>query len=247
MILLDIEGTTTSVKFVSETLFPYACRKLESYLHKYFREPEVQSVIQQLHLQHKAEESQGLQPPTWIDNRDDQSRLRSCVEYCKWLMARDSKSTTLKTLQGKLWQEGYADGELQGQVYPDVPPAFKRWRLQKREICIYSSGSILAQRLLFRSTAFGDMTPLISAFFDTGVGAKTDMKSYRKIAQSLLRSPRDFLFISDAVKEVTAALDTGMQAILCYRDAQDSQPKDIALIHSLDEVFPEWSSYYKFD
>ncbi len=218
--------------------FPYARRKLESYLRNYSTESEIESVIQQLHLQHKAEEGQGLQLPQWIDIWDDQSRLRLCVEYCKWLMAKDSKATTLKYLEGKVWQEGYANGELYGQVYPDVPPAFKRWR--KREICIYSSGSILAQQLLFRSTAYGDMTPLFSAFFDTHIGAKTDMESYRKIAKPILRIPRNILFISDSVKEVTAALDTGMQALLCYRDAQSSgQQKANTLIHGLDEVFPD--------
>jgi enolase-phosphatase E1 len=190
-------------------------------------------------MQQKAEEGQGLQPPNWIEDYDDQSRLRSCAEYCKWLMAKDSKATTLKSLQGKVWQEGYANGELHGQVYPDVPAAFKCWQLQKRKICLYSSGSILAQRLLFRSTAYGDLTPLIFAFFDTGVGAKTDLESYRNIAQSILHSPHDFLFISDSMTEVTAALDTGMQAIFCYRDAHLSRPqKATALIHGLDEVFP---------
>lgn len=210
IILLDIEGTTTPLEFVYETLFPYADDKLESYLFKHFREPEIESVLQQLHMQQKAEEGQGLQPPNWIGDCDDQSRLRSCAEYCKWLMAKDSKATTLKSLQGKVWQEGYANGELHGQVYPDVPAAFKRWQLQKRKICLYSSGSILAQRILFRSTAYGDLTPLIFAFFDTGVGAKTDLESHRKIAQSILHSPHDFLFISDSMTEVTVALDTGM-------------------------------------
>lgn len=95
-------------------------------------------------------------------------------------------------------------------MYPDVPAAFKHWQLQKHKICLYSSGSILAQRILFRSTAYGDLTPLIFAFFDTGVGAKTDLESHRKIAQSILHGPHDFLFISDSMTEVTAALDTGM-------------------------------------
>jgi enolase-phosphatase E1 len=237
-ILLDIEGTTTPVEFVYKTLFPYASRALESFLHEHFKEPDIKSAIQQLYSQYQVDKGKGLQPPAWIDEHDE-SRLHSCAEYCRWLMEKDNKSTPLKSLQGKVWQEGYATGELRGQVYADVPRAFKRWRLQKREICIYSSGSALAQQLLFRSTGSGDLTPLISAFFDISIGGKTETESYRKIAQSLRRSPSDFLFISDAVKEVRAANDAGMQAILCDRELEASQPQEAkALIHSFDEVFP---------
>jgi enolase-phosphatase E1 len=240
IIVLDIEGTTTPVEFVYKTLFPYANRKLESFLREHFREPEVESLIQQFYSQHQADERQGLQPSAWIDDEHDESRMRSCVEYCRWLMARDSKSTPLKSLQGKIWQEGYALGELHGQVYADVPPAFNRWRQQKREICIYSSGSVLAQQLLFRSTSYGDLTTRISAFFDTRIGAKTETESYRKIAEALTHSPRDLLFISDAMKEVRAACDAGMQAIICDRNVQAPQPEEAkTVIHSFDEVFPE--------
>jgi enolase-phosphatase E1 len=239
IIVLDIEGTTTPVEFVYKTLFPYVNRKFESFLREHFREPEVESLIQQLYSQHQADERQGLQPSAWIDDEHDESRMRSCVEYCRWLMARDSKSTPLKSLQGKIWQEGYGLGELHGQVYADVPPAFNRWHLQKREICIYSSGSVLAQQLLFRSSCYGDLTPRISAFFDTRIGAKTETESYRKIAEALTHSPRDLLFISDAVKEVRAACDAGMQAIICDRDVQAPQPEEAkTVIHSFDEVFP---------
>jgi enolase-phosphatase E1 len=239
IIVLDIEGTTTPVEFVYKILFPYANRKFESFLREHFREPEVESLIQQLYSQHQGDERQELQPSAWIDDEHDESRMRSCVEYCRWLMARDSKSTPLKSLQGKIWEEGYALGELQGQVYADVPPAFSRWRLQKREICIYSSGSVLAQQLLFRSTSYGDLTPQILAFFDTRIGAKTETESYRKIAQALTHNPRDLLFISDAMKEVRAASDAGMQAIICDRDLHAPQPEGTkTVIHSFDELFP---------
>jgi enolase-phosphatase E1 len=123
----------------------------------------------------------------------------------------------------KIWEEGYALRELHGQVYADVPPAFSRWRLQKREICIYSSGSVLAQQLLFRSTS----------------GAKTETYSYRKIAEALTHNPHDLLFISDAVKEVRAASDAGMQAIICDRDVQAPKSEEAkTVIYSFDEVFP---------
>jgi enolase-phosphatase E1 len=227
------------VDFVYKTLFPYASRKLESFILEHFREPEITSLIRQLHMQHDVDDRQGLQPPSWIDEQGE-SRLRSCIEFCKWLMAKDSKATPLKSLQGKIWEAGYVKGELQGEVYPDVPPAFTRWRLQRREICIYSSGSVLSQQLLFHSIPSGDLTPLIAAFFDTRVGAKTETESYLRIAQSLTRSPHNFLFISDVVKEVVAANDAGMQAILCNRDVHASQSQEPnILIHSFDEILSE--------
>ena len=241
IILLDIEGTTTPVEFVYQTLFPYASRKLESFLRQHFRQPEITSLIQDLHTQHQIDERQGLRPSAWMDDSEG-SRLRSAVAYCRWLMAKDSKCAALKSLQGKIWQAGYASGELHGRVYADVPPAFERWRRQKREICIYSSGSVLAQQLLFRSLASGDLTRHIAAFFDTSAGAKTESESYRKITQSLGRNPCDFLFISDAVKEAKAAHGAGMQAILCNRDVHSSQSPEIKMfiiIHSLDEIFPD--------
>lgn len=235
IILLDIEGTTTPVDFVCQTLFPYARRNLEPFLREHFCEPEITSLIQDLHTQHQVDERQGLQTSAWMDEPYE-LRLRSGVAYCQWLMGNDSKCTALKSLQGKIWQEGYAKGDLHGRVYADVPPAFERWRRQKREICIYSSGSVLAQQLLFSSIASGDLTPQIAAFFDTSVGAKTESESYRKIAESLARDPCDFLFISDAAKEVKAAHDAGMQAIRCNRDVRLSQSPEV--IHSFDEIFP---------
>lgn len=138
---------------------------------------------------------------------------------------------------GKDLGRGIRLGELLGQVYADVPPAFSRWRQQKREICIYSSGSILAQQLLFRSTSYGDLTPQISAFFDTRIGTKTETESYKKI-EALTHNPHDLLFISDSVKEVRAACDAGMQAIICYCYVQAPQSEEgKTVIHRFDEVF----------
>jgi enolase-phosphatase E1 len=155
-------------------------------------------------------------------------------------MSKDIKYTTLKSLQGKIWEEGYNMGKLRGIVYPDVPPAFYRWRQQKRQICIYSSGSVLAQQLLFRSVACRDLTPYIAMFFDTRIGTKTETQSYKKIAESLACNPCNILFISDTMKEVKAAHEAGMQAILCDRDLKASQSPEanIVIVRSFDEVFP---------
>lgn len=217
VILLDIEGTTTPVDFVYKTLFAYASRRVESFVREHFGETEIQSLAVELRSQHQQDENDGLNPPAWNDETD-KSRLDSSVAYVRWLVSRDSKSTPLKTLQGKIWQEGYERGELHGEVYADVPQAFVRWKRQGRGICIYSSGSVLAQQLLFRTTAAGDLTQYISAFFDTRIGVKTECDSYRRIAESLGRSATEVLFVSDAIKEVEAARLASMQAMLCLRD-----------------------------
>ena len=126
---------------------------------------------------------------------------------------------------------------MRGEVFSDVPIAFERWRRQKRIICIYSSGSVLAQQLLFRTTTSGDLTSYISTFFDTLVGIKTDPASYEKIAASLSRAPGEFLFISDAVKEIEAAQSVGMQAILC--DRASSPPTAGGVIHSFGGILAD--------
>jgi len=235
VILLDIEGTTTPINFVYQTLFPYANRKLKSFLRERRQDTEIRALLKDLRAQHELDERAGLQPPAWPGAEEPQ--LRSIIAYGQWLIARDSKCTPLKSLQGKIWQQGFASGELRGEVYPDVPIAFERWRRQKRIICIYSSGSVLAQQLLFRTTDSGDLTSYITAFFDTRVGAKSEMASYKKIAASLSHVPQQFLFISDAVKEVEAAQSAGMQVLLCERNSSASSPATTgAVISNFDSV-----------
>lgn len=242
IILLDIEGTTTPVDFVYQTLFPYAFRRLHSFLQEHFQEPETKLLIQQLYLQHQTDERHELKPPAWIDG-SDQLQLHSCVAYAQWLMNKNSKIAALKALQGKIWQEGYKTGELQGQVYADVPQAFERWRGQKRKICIYSSGSVLAQQILFSTTKLGNLIPYITAFFDSNIGPKTEIESYRKIAESLRRIPHDFLFVSDTKEEVDAAFDAEMQVVLCDRVHGHLQiqrsPNAKKVISSFDQIFPD--------
>jgi len=239
VLLLDIEGTTTPVDFVDKTLFPYASRKVEVFLLEHFRDHETQLVLAELAAQHQRDEREGPRPPAW-NQETDEARLRSTVAYVRWLIAKDSKCTPLKTLQGKIWQQGYTNGELHGEVYADVPPAFARWRRQGREICIYSSGSVLAQQLLFRSTTAGDLTADISAFYDTAIGPKTESASYRRIVESRRRAASEVLFISDTIKEIDAARLAGLQATLCVRDSigtNDHSPH--GTIRTFDEVMPD--------
>jgi enolase-phosphatase E1 len=239
VILLDIEGTTTPADFVYKTLFPYGSSKLEPFLREYANDPEVESIVRDLHRQQEDDERAGLHPPSWREPSEEE-RVLSSIAYAQWLMSRDSKCTPLKTLQGKIWEFGYANGELKGEVYPDVPRAFERWRRKNKKICIYSSGSALAQQLLFRNTPLGDLTAYISVFFDTRVGAKTEAESFKKIALSFFYAPAEFLFVSDVEKEITAARSAGMQALLCVRNpAADSSHTADGVIQTFDEMFPE--------
>ena len=237
-ILLDIEGTTTPIDFVAKTLFPYASRKLEVFLRNNCADAEVRALVEGLRAQHTHDARSGSKPPSWVEDSEEE-RLRSSAAYGQWLIAHDSKCTPLKALQGKIWQQGYANGELRGEVYPDVPVAFERWKRRGKRIYIYSSGSVLAQKLLFGTVVTGDLTPYISAFFDTHVGAKVETESYRKIGATVSQEPGSLLFLSDAVKEIEAARLAGMQALLCEREGDSSAAGSRAdVIHDFKEIFP---------
>ena len=152
-------------------------------------------------------------------------------------MEQDRKSTGLKSLQGKIWDEGYRAGDLRGEVYPDVPPALLRWRRQGIDIAIFSSGSIQGQRSLFTNTTAGDLTPFIRAYFDTTTGPKHTPDSYARIAAALERSPSEVLFLSDIGAELDAALAAGMQTALCVRTPGSSPPTGAhPVIRMFDQV-----------
>jgi enolase-phosphatase E1 len=209
-VLLDIEGTTTPIAFVHQTLFGHARARVREYLERHWNDPEVRADVARLQAEHAAESSQPA-PPPWHDH------AAAVVTYVHWLMDRDEKSTGLKSLQGRIWEEGYRAGDLKGEVYPDVPPALERWRRQGIDIAIFSSGSVQAQRSLFRNTAAGDLTRFIRAYFDTTTGPKTAPTSYARIAAALERSPSEVLFLSDITAELDAARTAGMQTALCVR------------------------------
>ena len=217
VILLDIEGTTTPIDFVYQVLFPYARQHVQSYLAQHW--DEAQTDLAQLQTEHAADVQHGLQPPTLHS-----SQLESVVAYLHWLMEQDRKSTPLKSLQGKLWKVGYESGELKSQMFADVPPALIHWQQQGQRICIFSSGSVLAQKLLFTYTEFGDLSGFISGWFDTNIGAKREAESYRRIAEALQYEPREMAFISDVTTELAAAQEAGMQPFLALRPGNPPQP-----------------------
>ena len=233
VILLDIEGTTTPVEFVYEVLFPYARTHLREFVQQQHETLALE--IRELRNEHGMDRQRGLDPPAWVDGSSDSS-LPSVIAYVEWLMDRDRKSTALKSLQGKIWEEGYRSGELRSQVYPDVPVAFARWSRQQRDICIFSSGSILAQRLLFAHTFAGDLTCFIRDYFDTTVGAKTLEESYRGIASALQVPTSGMVFVSDTIKELEAAQFAGMKTFLCVRSARGELAAGQPIVHTFDEI-----------
>ena len=241
-IVVDIEGTTTPVAFVYRILFPYARSHVQQFIVRHSTTAEVRADIARLRTEHAAESEHQQRPPpppVWrADSPDDE--IASVVAYVHWLMDRDRKSTGLKSLQGKIWEAGYRTGELRGQVFADVPPALARWRRQERDVSIFSSGSVHAQKLLFSHSTAGDLTPCLRAYFDTTSGPKNEAQSYQRIAAALERSPSEMLFLSDVAAELDAAQQAGMRAALCVRShgapvAAGAHP----IFHSFDEVFPD--------
>ena len=236
-IVLDIEGTTTPIAFVHDVLFPYARTHLVEFLRADWASPGVVEAVRRLSAEHAGDLAAGEHPPAWImDSTHDP--IASVAAYCGWLMDRDRKSPGLKTLQGLIWECGYQAGTLRGIVFPDVAPAMRRWTAAGLDIAIYSSGSELAQRRLFESTTEGDLTPLVTAFFDTAIGGKTEPESYRRIAARLGRRPGDVLFVSDLTREIAAAREAGLDVRLSRRPGNAPQPGADAFrqITSLDEI-----------
>lgn len=200
-ILTDIEGTTSSISFVTETLFPYARLRMADYV--------------------------AAHPETMVDVPGDDP----LATLLGW-MDVDAKETPLKTLQGLIWAEGYADGTLRGHVYPDAVAGLRRWHAAGLALYVFSSGSIAAQKLIFGHSVAGDLAPLFSGYFDTTAGPKRAAASYAKIADATGLSAGDILFLSDTPAEIAAAREAGMAALLIDRDGRAGD------ISTFDEVRP---------
>jgi enolase-phosphatase E1 len=236
-ILLDIEGTTTPIAFVADVLFPYARRHLRRHLEQLAASPDYASVLDQLRTEHAGDERAGEPVAAWVD-APPAARLESAAGYAEWLMDRDRKSTALKILQGTLWEKGYQRGELVGEVFADVPPALARWQAEGVQVGIFSSGSVLAQQLLFRHSSAGDLTPFLRWYFDTTTGKKADRASYQRIASAMNMRPESIVFLSDVVAELDAARDAGLSTRLSIRpgNAPPPLPHDHPSIRTFDEI-----------
>jgi enolase-phosphatase E1 len=218
VLLLDIEGTVTPISFVHDILFPFARSHVKEFLIQHSTEAEVQTDIAAIVREHSVDVEKGENPPDVAAESID-----SLVSYVNWLIDRDRKSSALKSLQGKIWEQGYCDGSLKAPLFEDVVPNLRRLRANQLSVAIFSSGSVFAQKLLFAHTETGDHTDLIDEYFDTGVGSKGDAESYRKIAGHLKVSPEKTIFVSDVVSELKAASKIGMVTLLCVRPANPPQ------------------------
>jgi enolase-phosphatase E1 len=236
MVLLDIEGTTTPIEFVTDVLFPFARARVRAFLEERAADGDVQGDLEALRHEHAREVAGAERPPAWRGEPEG-ARIDSAIDFVHWLMDRDRKATALKSLQGRIWADGYRVGELRGQVYADVPRALERWRKQGRRCAIFSSGSVLAQRLLFASSTAGDLTAGIDAYFDTSVGPKREAASYRRIATALSQPVDVVLFVSDVEEELDAARDAGMRTALCVRAELPGVPRH-PVVRSLEAVLP---------
>lgn len=225
--LLDIEGTTTPIDFVTTVLFPFARQHMSNYFSQSLNDPVARLQLVSDCCALAEEHSGDADAPEWLDKPDPQGAL----PFIYWLMDRDRKSTGLKSIQGRIWEEGYRTGRLQGVVYPDVWPAVRRWKGRGAGVYIYSSGSVLAQKLIFSHLPEGDMTRLIDGYFDTATGQKRDSDSYAKIAKALDMPPGEIMFLSDVEAEVDAAKSAGFRATLVCRGP--ARPDSIATFDEL--------------
>ncbi len=207
-ILTDIEGTTSSISFVKDVLFPYARRELPRFVREHGHDPEVRHWLDVVATEHGAICDDAVIVETlqgWID--------------------QDRKHTALKALQGRIWMAGYRSRDFTAHMYPDVAPQLRAWHDAGHRLAVYSSGSVPAQKLLFGNSDAGDLSALFSDYFDTEAGHKRDADSYRLIADSLHRSPGDILFLSDVVAELDAARDAGLRTVLVDRREDYPEPR----------------------
>ena len=218
-IVTDIEGTTSSIGFVHEVLFPYAARHLPDFVREHESAPAVAALLDEVRTEAK-EPYAGVEQVVGI--------------LLQWI-AEDRKATPLKTLQGLVWEHGYRSGDFTGHVYADTAPAMHRWSDRGARIYIYSSGSVKAQQLLFGHSDAGDLTPLIDGYFDTHIGNKRDAASYRRITEEIGLPAEEILFLSDTPQELDAAADAGMKTMqLAREEAAQSSRHPVA--RDFDEV-----------
>jgi enolase-phosphatase E1 len=220
-VVTDIEGTTSSLSFVKDVLFPYAREHVGRYLERHAADVRIAAHLREVR------ELMGCAD----------AGLGEVVTQLRRWMDEDRKVTPLKALQGWIWEEGYYSGAFSGHVYEDAVSALRRWHDQGLRLYVYSSGSVHAQKLLFAHTAYGDLTPLFSGYYDTRIGAKAEPASYRRIAEAVATSGHRILFLSDAEAELGAATTAGMQVL------QLARPGETAAC----STYPHVSSFAQID
>jgi enolase-phosphatase E1 len=243
VILLDIEGTTTPISFVKDKLFPYVEENLKTYLESHWETDECKADVDALRELAKKDKEAGVEGLVDIVDGDDKAAvLASVVDNVLWQMKADKKTAALKQLQGHMWRDAYKAGKVQGELYPDVLPAIREWISEKRKVYIFSSGSVESQKLLFSHSTAGDVTEMISGYFDTSVGSKGEKESYTKIAETIEVAPSQVLFLTDVPQEASAATKAGVNSCLVARDGNQPLTDDDLQTYNLVESFTELTS-----
>ncbi|TAN64870.1 MAG: acireductone synthase [Methylobacter sp.] len=218
-IITDIEGTTSSILFVKDVLFPYARANLADYVRSHADDPQVKILLEDV----CKEVGDSLSTEQIID------------QLIQWL-DEDKKATPLKSLQGLIWEAGYRQGDFKGHLYFDAASNLKAWKAKGLDLYIYSSGSVYAQKLLFAHTEYGDLTPLFSGYFDTHIGGKKEQQSYDNIAAQLAMPAKQLLFLSDIKEELDAAKAAGFETIWLVRDSAPDPQAEHRQVNSFDQI-----------
>lgn len=239
-IICDIEGTTTSISFVKDTLFPYALKHVEGYLKNNWNEEATKTVVTALREQAEEDKKAEVEGVVPIPTGDSEDIIPEIVKNVEWQMSLDRKTGSLKTLQGLVWAKGYKDGSIKGHVYDDVQKAFEQWTENGRKIYIYSSGSVDAQKLLFEHSEQGDLLKYLSGHYDTKIGAKREKESYTSILKNIESSPEEALFLTDVYAEAKAAKEAGLNVVLLDRpgnsELSEEERKDFPVIATFSDL-----------
>ncbi len=219
VILTDIEGTTSSISFVKNVLFPYARKALPAFVAAHGQEPQVRRWLDAVAVE--------------IGGACQDSLI---VETLQGWIDQDRKHTALKALQGMIWEAGYRNGDYKAHFYPEVAAVLKGWHAQGKPLYVYSSGSVPSQKLFFGFSEAGDLTGLVSGWFDTEVGGKREADSYRHIVEAIDVPAAQILFLSDVVEELDAARDAGLQTRLIDRLDDYPLPRGGEATHGHDRV-----------
>lgn len=239
-IICDIEGTTSSISFVKDTLFPYALKNVEEYLKANWNEDATKTVVAALREQADEDKKAEVEGALTIPAGDSEDIIPDIVKYVEWQTSRDAKTGSLKTLQGLVWAKGYKDGSIKGHVYDDVSKALEQWTEGGRKIYVYSSGSVDAQKMLFEHSEQGDLVKYLAGHYDTKIGAKTEKDSYEAILKNIEVTAEEALFLTDVVAEAKAAKEAGLNVVVLERpgnaELSEDDRKEFTVVKSFADI-----------
>lgn len=239
-IICDIEGTTSSISFVKDVLFPYALKHVEEYLKSHWSEDATKTVVAALREQADEDKKAEVEGVVTIPAEDSEDIIPDVVKNVEWQMSQDRKTGALKTLQGLVWAQGYKDGTIKGHVYEDVKKALEQWNESGRKVYIYSSGSVDAQKMLFEHSEQGDLVKYLAGYYDTKIGAKQEKNSYEALLKNIEATGEEALFLTDVVAEAKAAKEAGLNVVVLDRpgnaELSEEDRKEFTVISSFTDL-----------